>query len=75
LISWRKSNEFDDQLMEEFSYEFDGTVDGNSERSMLAYFRARALLRRGYQEWATKELAEGFDGYAVARGKIVRACG
>lgn len=53
-----KSNELDDQLIEEFSYEFDGTVDGNSERSMLAYFRARALLRRGYQEWATKELSK-----------------
>lgn len=53
-----KSSEFDDQLMEEFSYEFDGTVDGNSERSMLAYFRARALLRRGYLDWATKELAK-----------------
>lgn len=53
-----KSNELDDQLIEEFAYEFDGTVDGNSERSMLAYFRARALLRRGYQEWATKELAK-----------------
>jgi hypothetical protein len=53
-----KINELDDQMIEEFSYEYDGNVDGNSERSMLAYFRARALLRRGYIDWATKELAK-----------------
>ncbi len=53
-----KSSELDEQMMEEFAYEFDGTVDGSSERSMLAYFRARALLRRGYPAWATQELAK-----------------
>lgn len=53
-----KTNELDDQMIEEFAYEFDGTVDGNSERSMLSYFRARALLRREYTAWATQELAK-----------------
>lgn len=53
-----KNHELDEQLIEEFSYEFDGTVDGSSERSMLAYFRARALLRRGYQDWAVSELGK-----------------
>lgn len=54
--------ELDEDVMESFAYEFDGAVENSSdrsdERSMIGYFRARALMRRGYTEWATQELAK-----------------
>lgn len=49
-------NEVDEGSIEEFAYEFDGSVDGPAERSMLSWFRAKALARRGYSDWSLKEL-------------------
>lgn len=53
-------NEINEDMMEEFAYEYEGSVDNvperRDERSMLAYFKARALVRRGYTDWAIKEL-------------------
>lgn len=48
--------EIDESLMEDFAYEFDALVESPSEQAMLAWFRARALLRRGYTDWAKFEL-------------------
>jgi hypothetical protein len=48
--------EIDDSAIEEMAYEFDANPEGSSERAMLAWYRAKALLRRGYEEWAMKEL-------------------
>ncbi len=54
--------ELDDSAMEELAYEFDATVDGPSENSMLSWYRAKALLRRGYDEWAIQNLGKiGID--------------
>jgi hypothetical protein len=50
-----QSYEIDEDALEAFAYEFDGLVDPVHERSMLAWFRGRALMRRGYLEWANRE--------------------
>ncbi len=50
--------EVDDTAIEELAYEFDSTVDTPSESSMLAWYRAKALLRRGYTEWAATNLGK-----------------
>ncbi len=54
--------EVDEDLMESFAFDFDGAIDNTNERAeeraMVAYFRAKALVRRGYNDWATQELAK-----------------
>lgn len=51
-------SEIDESAMEEMAYEYDSQVESVSEGSMLAWFRAKALLRRGYQEWAERDLGK-----------------
>lgn len=54
--------ELDESAMEEMAYEYDANVDGASERAMLSWYRAKALLRRGYSEWALLDLSKvGID--------------
>ncbi len=48
--------ELDDSALEDMAYGYGAAVDGESERSMLSLYRAKALARRGYIEWASKEL-------------------
>lgn len=54
--------EIDEDLMESFAFDFDGAIESSSERAderaMVAYYRARALVRRGYEDWAIQELAK-----------------
>ncbi|CAN5536364.1 hypothetical protein BH10BDE1_BH10BDE1_18350 [soil metagenome] len=50
--------ELDDSALEELAYEYDATPDGNSESAMISWYRAKALLRRGYDEWAMQDLAK-----------------
>lgn len=50
--------ELDDAALEEMAYEYDAVADGVSERAMLAWYRAKTLLRRGYDEWAMQDLAK-----------------
>lgn len=55
-------SEIDDTAMEEMAYEYDAQVEAVSEGSMLAWYRAKALLRRGYTEWAERDLGKiGLD--------------
>ncbi|MDX9730473.1 MAG: hypothetical protein RBT63_01765 [Bdellovibrionales bacterium] len=51
-----QSYEIDDSAMEEMAYEYDGTIDRVSESSMISWYRAKALLRRGYTDWALRDL-------------------
>lgn len=55
-------HEIDEDLMESFAFDFDGAIDNTNdraeERAMVAYFRARALVRRGYEDWAIQELGK-----------------
>lgn len=50
--------EIDEGAIEDFAFEYDSTVDSPAERSMLAWYRARALMRRGYSDWAIRELGQ-----------------
>ncbi len=49
--------EIDESAVEDFAFEYDGTVEGPAERSMLAWYRSRALMRRGFTDWAARELS------------------
>ncbi|MBL7686439.1 MAG: hypothetical protein JNJ49_00280 [Bdellovibrionaceae bacterium] len=50
--------EIDESAIEDFAFEYDGTVETATARSMLAWYRARALMRRGFVDWATRELGQ-----------------
>ncbi|GEM_PF-5485779 len=50
-----QTHEIDEDALEAFAYEFDGLIEPMHERSMLAWFRGRALMRRGYMDWANRE--------------------
>lgn len=53
-----RSAELDDTHLEDFAFDLDTKVDEPESRSMIGYFRARALLRKGYDEWARAGLDE-----------------
>lgn len=53
-----QSVELDDSAVEEMAYEYDSPVESESERAMLTWYRSKALLRRGYTEWAMPDLSK-----------------
>ncbi len=44
----------DEDLLEDLAYDLDTTVDDPEERSIISYFRGRALLRKGFPKWAAQ---------------------
>jgi hypothetical protein len=46
----------DETALEEVSFELDTKIDEPESRSMVDYFRARSLLRKGYQDWSEQAL-------------------
>lgn len=61
-----KDDAIDETAMEELAFDLDTKIDEPESRSMIAYFKAKALLRRGYTEWAEKALAEIVPGTTYA---------
>jgi hypothetical protein len=52
----------DETSLEEVAFELDTKVDEPDTRSMVAYFRARALLRKGYPNWSEQALHDVAPG-------------
>lgn len=61
-----KEEPIDETAMEELAFDLDTKIDNAESRSMISYFKAKALLRRGYTEWAEKALAEITPGTTYA---------
>jgi hypothetical protein len=57
-----KAGEIDESLLEDVAFELDTKIDEPESRSMIGYYRARALFRKGYSRWAGDTLAEIKDG-------------
>ena len=53
-----KAGPIDEMLMEDMSFDLDTKIDEIEPRSMVAYFKARALLRKGYKDWAVQALTD-----------------
>lgn len=46
-----KENSADESYLEDLAFDLDTKVDEPESRSMIGYFRARALMRKGYPDW------------------------
>lgn len=54
--------ELDESALEDFAYELDSSIEAPSERAMVSWYRAKALLRRGLADWALLEIGKvGID--------------
>lgn len=53
-----KSNSIDESLMEDVAFDLDTKLDDANSRAMIGYFRARALLKKGYADWANQALKD-----------------
>jgi hypothetical protein len=53
-----KAGPIDEILMEELAFDLDTKIEESETRSMIGYFKARALLRKGYVDWSAQSLKE-----------------
>lgn len=57
-----KAGEIDENYIEEVAFDLDTQIDDPEAKSMIGYFRARALLRKGFTAWAEQALNEIVPG-------------
>lgn len=57
-----KEEAIDETALEELAFDLDTKIDDPESRSMMGYFKARGLLKRGYVDWAEKALEEVSPG-------------
>ena len=57
-----KAGPIDEILMEELAFDLDTKIEESETRSMIGYFKARALLRKGYLDWSAQALREVESG-------------
>ncbi len=66
--------ELDESALEEMAFEYDRPIEGFSARAMISWFRAKALLRRGFSDWAMQDVAKvGIDSRWYADRMFDRA--
>jgi hypothetical protein len=51
-----KNSSIDEMQLEDLAFDLDTKIEEPETRSMIAYFRGRALLRKGYPEWARQSV-------------------
>jgi len=51
-----KEHGIDDTYLEDFAFDLDTKIDDPEARSMIEYYRARSLMRKGYLKWAQQAL-------------------
>lgn len=53
-----RQGQLDESLMEELAFDLDTKLEDPELQSMIAYYRGRMLLRKGYNKWAQQSLNE-----------------
>ncbi len=59
-----KATPFDEIQMEELAFDLDTKIDDAEPRAMIAYYKARALQRKGYSDWSQQALKDLGTGNA-----------